>query len=590
MGETRPTEFPRRRQLVVAVLALATLGLAGRAVDLQVNHHEFLRGEGDARHVRLVKAPGYRGKILDRAGEPLAVSAPVDSVWANPAELAEQEARTGELADLLGLDLRSLRRMLLERRDREFVYLRRHVGPGLARQVTDLDVPGVYLKREYRRFYPLGETAAHVVGFTNVDDVGQEGVELAYDARLRGVAGRKRVIRDRFGRAVEDVDRIAEPRPGRDLALSIDGRIQYLAYRALMAGVRKHGARAGSAMVLDVRTGEVLAMVNHPANNPNNRADRITSKLRNRAMTDVFEPGSIIKPFTIAAALETGRYRPDTPVDTRPGLVKVGSHTIKDPRDYGVIDVATVIKKSSNVGATKLSLSLDPKTLWTTFTRVGLGVTTGSGFPGESEGVLTHFFEWGDVHRATLSFGYGLSVTSAQLAQAYAVIANGGLLPRLTFERGSSSRGWVRVMSADTARQLRRMLELVVGPGGTGSRARVPGYRVGGKTGTVRKSVAGGYSEDRYLALFAGMAPLSLPRVVVVVWVDEPAGEAYYGGQVAAPIFSEIVSGSLRVLGVAPDDLGLVKHRVALTRETPPAPRPSVYARAGGPEAPEATR
>jgi cell division protein FtsI (penicillin-binding protein 3) len=501
----------------------------------------------------------HRGRILDRNGEPLAISTPVDSVWAHPAELAAAPEHFSSLGRLLRLDPVELGRLLVERGDREFVYLKRHVAPSLASAVEQAGVPGVYLQREYRRYYPLGEVAAHVVGFTNVDDQGQEGLELTYDEQLQGVGGARRVLRDRLGRIVEEVESIRSPKAGGDLALGLDRRIQYLSYRALLDGVRRHGARAGSAVVLDARTGEVLAMVNQPAYNPNNRADRVSARYRNRAVTDVFEPGSAVKPFTIAAALESGEFTAASRVDTNPGLFKVGKHTVRDLRNYGVIDLATVVQKSSNVGAGRLALSLPPKQLWQMLTRVGFGGSTGSGFPGEADGVLNHYLDWGEIHRATLSFGYGMSLTALQLAQAYGVIANDGQFLRVSLERIGKPVPGVPVMGRDTARVIRGMLESVVGPGGTAARARVSGYRVGGKTGTVRKSIVGGYAEDRYKAVFAGMAPMSRPRLVAVVVIDEPSGEEYYGGQVAAPVFAQIMARSLRVLGVPPDDDSVVK-------------------------------
>ena len=553
-----------RRRFVVALLLAAVAGLLWRATDLQLNHKEFLQQQGDARHLRTVSIPAHRGKLLDRNLEPLAISTPVDSVWADPGELAEHGADLLPLAELLELDPERLRRKLSQRAGREFVYLRRHVEPAIAERVRELEIPGVDLQREYGRYYPLGEAAAHVVGFTDIDDRGREGLELAFDSRLSGRPGSMRVLRDRLGRIVEDVERIRPARAGREVVLSIDGRIQYLAYRALLTGVTKHRARAGTAAVLDAATGEVLAMVNQPSYNPNNRSDRISARMRNRAVTDVFEPGSAIKPFTIAAALESGQFRAGSTVDTRPGFFKVGRHAVRDLRNYGVIDLPTVIRKSSNVGASKIALALPARALWQTFTRVGFGATTASGFPGEAQGVLKHYAQWREIEQATLSFGYGLSVSALQLAQAYAVIANGGLLPRITFERVDAPEQWVRVMSADTARQLRHMLEAVVSPDGTGLRGRVSGYRVGGKTGTVRKSTIGGYVEDRYLALFAGLAPMSQPRIVVVVVIDEPGGEHYYGGRVAAPVFSQIAEGTLRILGVAPDDHAVVTSRIRL--------------------------
>jgi cell division protein FtsI (penicillin-binding protein 3) len=544
-----------RRNAVLGLFALAFVVLAGRAFDLQILKQDFLRGEGDARHLRVVSIPAHRGMLLDRHGEPLAVSTPVDSVWANPRETLQSPERIAELARVLGMDSRELQRRLSERATREFVYLRRHVNPDVAASVEALGVPGVALQREYRRYYPMGEVAAHVLGFTNIDDHGQEGLELALNERLTGQPGAKRVLRDRLGRVIRDVENIRPARPGQDATLTLDQRLQYLAYRELKAAVQAHGARAGSLVVMDARSGDILAMVNQPAYNPNNRAGPRGDASRNRAVTDVFEPGSTIKPFTVAAALESGAVRPDVTLDTAPGLFRVGRHTIRDIRNYGRIDLATLLGKSSNIGASKLALDMEPEHLWTLFYRAGLGRGTGSGFPGEAAGLLRDFYYWRDVDRATLAFGYGMSVTPLQLAQAYAALANDGVMPAPRFVQGQAVRAPERVMSAETAVRVRRMLEGAVSPEGTGNRAAVEAYRVAGKTGTVRKSGAGGYAEDRYVAVFAGIAPASRPRLVMVVTIDEPAGKEYYGGQVAAPVFSRVMQGAVRLLDIAPDDL-----------------------------------
>jgi len=550
-----------RRLLVLAVLSLAGLALVARAVDLQVVRKDFLQGQGDARYSRVVSEPAHRGMITDRLGEPLAISTPVDSVWANPQELILARDSWPQLSRVLGLKRGVLARQLAAKRDKEFMYLKRRVAPGLAQKVMALEVPGVALLPEYKRFYPAGEVTAHVVGFTNVDDEGQEGMELVYDAQLKSIAGAKRVIKDRIGRVVENVERVSEPQPGEDIVLSIDRRLQYLAYRELKTAVKSHRADAGSVVILDVRTGEVLAMVNQPAYNPNNRSKLKSSHLRNRAVTDVFEPGSTIKPFTVAAALETGRFNSNTVVDVRPGYLKVGRKTIRDFRDYGVIDVSTILQKSSNVGASKLALSITPEHLWQVFASVGLGADSGSGFPGEPSGLLTDFGAWHDIQRATVSYGYGLSVTAMQLARAYAALASDGRPLPVSFLRRSEAQAaelaslYEPVLSENSLRKVRRMLERVVEEGGTGTRAAVPGYRIAGKTGTVKKSGAGGYVEDSYLALFAGLAPASDPRLAMVVIIDEPRGEEYYGGAVAAPVFSRVMAGALRMLDIPPDNV-----------------------------------
>ncbi len=543
-----------RRRLVLGVLLAGLAALVWRAVDLQLKERAFLQGQGEARHLRVVTVPAHRGMITDRHGEPLAISTPVDSVWANPRDLSAARDRLPELAARLELTADRLQQLLAGRGDREFVYLRRHVAPDRARAVMELGLPGVALQREYRRYYPAGEVAGHVLGFTNIDDVGQEGIELAYDDHLRAEPGSKRVIKDRLGHVVDEVGRVQEARPGRDLRLSLDRRIQYLAYRELKAAVHKHNARSGSAVVLDVQTGEVLAMVNQPSFNPNNRRVLLGENYRNRAVTDVLEPGSTLKPFTVAAALESGRYRPGTPIDTTPGWYQVGRLTVRDIRNFGPIDVATVLTKSSNVGASKIALDLPENQLWRVLERVGLGVPTGVGFPGEAAGLLALPRRWGRVEVATLAYGYGVSVTPLQLAQAYAVLANRGVrVPPTLLARDARPAG-ERVLAQENVDDLLRMMETVVSPAGTAQRAAVSGYRVAGKTGTVKKSVAGGYAEDRYVAVFAGLAPASRPRLVTVVVVDEPRGDEYYGGLVAAPAFARIMAGALRLMNVAPDD------------------------------------
>ena len=542
--------------VVLAMMLLACAALLWRGVDLNILNRDFLQTQGEARHLRVVSVPTHRGMITDRHGEPLAISTPVDSVWTNPRELVQARELWPELAQVLALDESELEQTLAKRINREFVYLRRHINPQRAQQVMNLGVPGVFLQREYRRYYPAGEVAAHVVGFTNVDDQGQEGIELLYDEYLSGKPGSKRVVRDRLGRIIANVESIREPEPGNQLRLSIDRRLQYLTYRELKAAVQRHQAKAGSAVVLDVRSGEILAMVDQPAYNPNNRGDRRSEAYRNRAVTDVFEPGSTIKPFTIAAALESGRFTPRTPIETGNGFFKVGRDTVRDVRGYGRIDVTRVIHKSSNVGASKIALALEPEQLVNTFQRVGLGEVTGSSFPGEVAGILGHRTRWSDIERATLSYGYGLSVTPLQLAQAYAVLAGDGRLRRASFlPSDENSLEPVPALKPETVHQVRRMLEGVVQEGSTGQRARIPGYRVAGKTGTVHKTGAGGYSSDRYLSLFAGMVPASRPRLVMVVIIDEPSAGGYFGGVVAAPVFANVMTGALRLMDIPPDDL-----------------------------------
>ena len=562
-----PRAYPVRRWVVVLSGALVVLGLSVRAAWLQTEEKEFLLDQGDARHVREVRIAAHRGVITDRHGQLLAISTPVESVWAVPRRLVASRELWPKLVQLLGLDLEQLHRMVAKRIDREFLYLRRHVAPDLASKVRTLGVQGVHLLREYRRYYPAGEVVSHVIGFTDIDDHGQEGMELAYDEWLQGMPGSKHVIQDRLGRFVEDVAKVRAARPGTDIALSIDLRVQTLAYRVLKRAVTHRRAKGGSVVVLDARNGEILAMANQPSYNPNNRGRRIGGAARNRAVTDVIEPGSTVKPFTVAAALEAKVLRPDSPVDTSPGSLRVGRHLIRDVRNLGLIDVPTVLKRSSNVGVSKIALATPPEALWALFSGIGVGVPTESGFPGESGGILTRGARWPELERATLAFGYGLSVSPLQLARAYLVLANDGrsLPVRFTLPGTQPVPPATMAMSPSVATHVRRMLEQVVSPDGTGHRAQVFGYSVAGKTGTARKSTRGGYADDRFNAVFAGFAPVTQPRLVAVVVVDEPQGKEYYGGQVAAPIFAEVVSGTLRLLGVPPDRREAMEHRVDLT-------------------------
>jgi cell division protein FtsI (penicillin-binding protein 3) len=548
-------QFGARLRVVLVLFVLAAIGLAARAVDLQVLDDGFLEGQGDARYTRVAKLSAHRGSILDRHGEPLAVSTPVDSVWANPRELTRAADRLPELAEALNRDVQWLTRRVTSNLDREFIYLMRHMRPSDAAQVEQLGLPGVYLLREYRRYYPAGEVTGHLIGFTSIDDVGQEGLELAFDHSLGGEPGAKRVIQDRLGRTVEDIESISAPRPGADLVSSVDLRIQYLAYRELKAAVQQHRAKSGSVVVLDVETGEVLAMVNQPTYNPNDREQLKAAQYRNRAATDIFEPGSSIKPFVVASALATGRYGPDSIIDTGPGMMRVGIKTIQDKHNLGAIPLTTVIAKSSNVGMAKLALTLEPQAMWGTLDALGFGKVTGSGFPGESAGLLNHFTQWRPIGQATMSYGYGLSVTPLQLAQAYAVLGSGGLRRPVSMRRVDAPVAAERVLDAVVARDLVEMMEHVVSSEGTGNRAALIGYRVAGKTGTAWKASGGGYSTDRYIAVFGGVVPASRPRLAAVVIVDEPGGRQYYGGDVAAPVFANVMAGALRLMGIPPDDL-----------------------------------
>jgi len=439
--------------------------------------------------------------------------------------------------------------------DKEFLYLKRHLSPAQAQEVLALKLPGVNVQREYRRYYPAGEVVGHLVGFTNIDDDGQEGLELAFNHWLAGESGAKRVLKDRLGRSVENVESIRPPHHGKELRTSIDLRVQYLAYRTLKAAIQSYGAESGSIVVLDIQTGEVLAIANQPTYNPNDRSQYSAERYRNRAITDIFEPGSSIKPLVIAAALESGQYRPSSVIDTAPGYVVVGAKTIEDSRNLGRVSLTTILARSSNVGVTKVAMSLEPDQLWDTMTNFGLGSLTSSGFPGESAGLLTHFNHWRPISQATLAYGYGVSVTPLQLAQAYSAIGGDGMMRPVSLVALDSPGVGERILSKDSASAVRRMLEEVVRPGGTGTKAAVTGYRVAGKTGTAWKFATGGYSEDKYISIFAGLAPASDPRLAAVVVIDEPTGELYYGSDVAAPVFSEVMSESLRLLAIPPDAL-----------------------------------
>ena len=558
----RATDYPIRTALVLGFLLGGLALLAARALWLQVITSDYLQEQGNARHLRVIQDNSHRGMIFDRHGEPLAISTPVDSVWAEPSELAEAQSQWPVLAKVLGMPVREITQALRHHRGREFMYLKRHVTPEQAEQVKTLNIAGVGLTREYRRYYPSGPVAGHVVGFTDVDDQGQEGIELAYDKWLRAIPGRKRVLKDRYGNVVESVESVTLPVPGKDITLSIDRRLQYLVYRELKSAVAAHRARGASAIVLDPRSGEVLAMVNEPGFNPNNRASLRSSVFRNRVVTDVFEPGSTIKPFTVAAALESGKFFPHTMIDTGPGLLTVGRSTIRDTHNYGPLSVTQIIEKSSNVGAARIALALQGQSLRAMFVKAGFGAVSGISLPGEVAGRMNPPSRV-PIELATLSYGYGISVTSLQLARAYAVLANGGVTLPVTLIRTDAEPQGERVMSEQTARQVRSMLEQAVSRDGTGAAAQVAYYRVGGKTGTAHKLVNGGYSGNSYIASFAGFAPASDPRLVMIITVDEPQGGEYFGAQVAAPIFSKVMAGALRLLNIPPDKLDAPARRTA---------------------------
>jgi len=568
--DTAAARLGLRLQIMLVLLIAGAVVLAARAVDLQLMSHGFLAGQGDARYSRVAEISAHRGTITDRYGEPLAVSTPVDSVWVNPQELSQSADQLPRLARALKREPQSLARRVTSNLDREFLYLARHLQPEQAARIRALGIPGVYLLREYRRYYPAGEVTGHILGFTSVDDSGQEGLELAYDHWLAGEDGAKRVIQDRYGRIVENVESIRAARPGKDLVLSVDLRIQYLAYRELKRALMQHRARSGSLVVLDVVTGEVLAMVNQPAFNPNDREQLAAGRYRNRAVTDIFEPGSSIKPFVVAAALASGRFHERSVIDTAPGFVKVGIKVIEDKHNLGAIDLATVLAKSSNVAMAKVALALDPQQTWTTLNDLGFGQVTTSGYPGESAGLLSHYTHWRPIGIATLSYGYGMSVTPLQLAHAYATLGAGGIQRPVTFLRADGEIEGERVLDERVSRELIHLLESVITPEGTGVRASLTGYRVAGKTGTAWKSTAGGYSTDKYLAVFAGVVPASAPRLAAAVIIDEPSGTQYYGGDVAAPVFAAVMAGALRLMAIAPDDLRRVPQATLAQAEVEP--------------------
>ena len=546
-----------RFRCVIMMLALVFLVMVWRVVDLQVIEQKFLSGQGDARTLRVETISAHRGMILDRNGEPLAVSTPVSSIWVNPKQIDDVEQTVQLLAAKTGVAAKTIRQRIRTNSNKQFVYIKRHMSPAKAEAVVQAaarqKLNGIRIDKEYKRYYPAGEITSHLVGFTNIDDSGQEGIELAYNEWLHGTVGKKMVLKDRTGRVLKDVKPMRDEKAGRDLQLSIDLRLQYLAYRELMAAVKAHKAKSGTMVLLDAKTGEVLAMVNQPAYNPNRRSTINHANLRNRAVTDVFEPGSTMKPLTVAASLENGDIKPHTKLNTSPGYMRLGGSTIRDHRNYGTIDITRILTKSSNIGASKLALAMDGDTLRNFFARTGLGQDTGSGFPGERSGLLPHYRQWREAEQATLSYGYGLSVTALQLAQAYTVFANQGEVKPVSLLAPQPDAGQ-RVMSGRTAGQVLKMLEAVVAKGAGGNRAAIQGYRVAGKTGTVHKLGEGGYQQGKYMSLFAGVAPATDPKLVAVVLIDEPGGDHYYGGEVAAPVFSRVVGGAMRVLNVSPDN------------------------------------
>ncbi len=550
--------YPWRFRLVLLMLALMVGAIAWRIVDLQVFDQSFLQAHGDARSVRHIPIPAHRGLITDRNGEPLAVSTPVTTLWANGKELQNGKAQWPVLAAALGQEAKAFSARLQANAEREFMYLVRGLTPEQGRRILDMKVPGVYGIEEFRRFYPAGEVAAHVVGFTDIDDRGREGMELAFDDWLAGVPGKRQVLKDRRGRLIKDVQVAQNAKAGKALALSIDLRLQYLAHRELRNALLEFGAKAGSLVMVDVRTGEVLAMVNQPTYNPNNRRNLQPAAMRNRAMIDVFEPGSTMKPFSMSAALESGRWKSSDTVDVYPGTLQIGKYTIRDvSRSTGPLSLTDILIKSSNVGMSKIAFDIGGQSIYEVMQQVGLGQDTGLGFPGERVGNLPNHREWRKAETATLSYGYGLSVTAVQLAHAYSVLANNGRSTNLSLARIDRKPDSVQVIPEDIAVVIQGMLQQVIeAPGGV-YRAKVPGYHVAGKSGTARKASVGsrGYRDNAYRSLFAGFGPVSDPRIAVAIVIDEPSQGGYYGGLVSAPVFGKVMAGALRLMNVAPDNL-----------------------------------
>lgn len=563
MQQKHLPDFVLRRRLLLGLLMFGMVSIGMRAVFLQVFDKQFLQQQGDRRHVGIVTVPAYRGKILDRNNEPLAISSPVESVWANPQHFKRDEngrlvekavKNLKQIAQWLSIPKKKVDTLLKAKNPKQFVYLKRQIDPKLAAKVRTLQMAGIYLERVFKRFYPAGAVSAHIVGFTDIDDVGQEGIERGFEQILKGVAGKKRVIRDGRRQIIndKDVENIKDPVSGQDLILSIDQRLQYIAHRELRKTVLEHNALSASLVVLDARNGEILAAVNQPDFNPNTRKGLTGKVYRNRAMLDVFEPGSTVKPFVVAAALEGKYVADDIQIETH-GFYRIGRNLVKDIHNYGTLDLIHVLKKSSNVAISKIALKMPAEYFWGIYKQLGFGTVAYTGFPGETSGSLLDFQQWNDFEQATMAYGYGVSMSVLQLARAYTALADDGVLHSPSLLKRENDDNAKRVFSAKTAKKVRSMLEHVIKKDGTAYQARVDGYQVAGKTGTVKKAVAGGYADDRYLAVFVGLAPASNPRFVIAVMVDEPSAKQYYGGQVAAPVFSKVMAGALRIYGVAPD-------------------------------------
>lgn len=555
--KSRPTFIAWRFYLLLFFIFCGVGGLVFRVFDLAILDQHFLRREGDERVLRMASTPAFRGMIVDRNGSPLAISTRVFSIWMNPQEFAPSKKEAQALSKLLGMPVSKIYTMIAKNKKskREFIYLKRGQAPDVAAEIKALKIQGLHTQEEYRRFYPEGEVTAHIVGFTNIDDHGQEGLELSYNDWLAGEPGKKWVIKDRLGRIISDVQVVQDQRPGHDLALSIDRRIQYLAYRELLRGVTENEAKAGSVVVLDAKTGEVLAMVNVPSYNPNNRPAKMSEVLRNRAVTDTFEPASTVKPFSVSLALASKHFAPNTMIDTHPGWMKVGRNIVRDHESQDMLSVTEVIKKSSNVGVVKMMLTLSPNDFWNLMHRAGFGESTEIGFPGEQSGSLIQHNPWGQFVYATMTIGYGMSVNVLQLARAYTIFANQGKRLPVTILKTETKPKSEQVIDPKVVNQMLAMMEEVVHKGGTAPIVNVPGYRVAAKTGTAKIAGPGGYLAHHYNSFFVGLAPISNPRIIIVVMINDPQGKQYYGGYVSGPVFSHIMEGTLRILDVPPDDL-----------------------------------
>ena len=541
-----------RSKLIVAAIALGFMGLVARAAYVQVYANDFFIRQGEVRFARTIPLPANRGRVLDRNGMLLASSVPAPSIWANPEDIERDPQKLGALARLLEMSPAELDKKIKDP-ERSFVWLKRQLDEPLAQQILALDIKGVYAIKEYKRLYPEGEAAAHIVGFTNVEDKGQEGVELVFQDQLAGKAGSRRVIKDRLGRVVEVVGETVQPEDGQDLQLSIDSKVQFFAYQKLREAVLENKAKAGSVVVLDAQSGEILAMANYPSYSPDKRVNLSGEQLRNRALTDTFEPGSTMKPFVVALALEKGLVKPETPIQTAPGRLTITGSTISDAHPHGVLSVNEVIQKSSNVGTVKMAMQLQPREMWEMFAQVGFGQKPQLPFPGVVSGRLRPYKTWRPIEQATMSYGYGISGSLIQVARAYTVFAHDGEVLPTTLMKTQSPVAGVRVISETHAKAMRKMLTMATGPGGTAPKAQTIGYSVGGKTGTAHKQEGKGYASKKYRGVFVGMAPIEAPRIFVAVMIDEPSNGKYYGGDVAAPVFSQTVQQSLRLMGVQPD-------------------------------------